>query len=763
MSLSRRDFLRASALSAAATTLGIGSIFSNTAFAGAKINKDEFMQDSKGVMWHKSVCRLCGVGCGVMLGTKDGKPVGIRGDKENTVNNGLLCVKGFYLNKMITAKNRLQYPLVRQNGKLVRATWDEALDLVASKFTEIKEKHGPDALAFYGSGQAETEETYVANKLFKGHIGTNNVEGNPRLCMASAVGGYLTSFGADEPVGSYDDIDKCDLFFIIGSNTSEAHPVLYDRIVQRKRKNRNVKVVIIDPRKTPTNKIADLHLQVIPGYDLAIVNAIAKILIDENLIDKKFIEETVTFSNGKESITFEEYKKFLQKYTPEYAAEQCGVKADQIVEAARVFGKTPRVMSMWTMGVNQRVAGVFLNNLIHNLHLLTGKLGKPGCDSFSLTGQPNACGGVREGGGLCHLLPGHRVVANEEHRKQIAKIWNVPASNIAPKPGKHTIAMFEAVSSGDIKGLFVLCTNPAQSLPNLNKYLKGMSDTFMVVADSFHPTETTEIADVVLPAAFWGEKEGVYGCTERRSQHMAKALQPAGEARWDGFILADIAKRMGYGENFDHFTSPEAVWNEYLKCTEGRDMDLTGAPYSRLKEVRGLRWPVPDVNHPGTTHRFVEGDPLFPKDKAKGRRMYFYNKPDGRATIFARPDKGPEEPTTPEYPIALTTGRIMEQWHTMTMTGQVPELVRAVPNPYVEINPEDAEEWGVSTRDKVRMTTKRGSLIVEAKVVDRPRKGTIFVPWHWPESLTNILTIDAVDPGSKEPEYKVAACKVEKV
>lgn len=763
MSLSRREFLRASALSAAATTLGIGSIFSNTAFAGIKIDENQFMEDSKGIKWHKSVCRFCGVGCGVMLGTKDGKPIGIRGDKENTINSGLLCVKGFYLNKMITAKNRLLYPMVRKNGKLTRATWDEALDLVASKFTEIKEKYGPDALAFYGSGQAETEETYVANKLFKGHIGTNNVEGNPRLCMASAVGGYVSTFGADEPVGTYDDIDKCDLFFIVGSNTSEAHPVLYDRIVIRKRKNPNVKVVIIDPRKTPTNKIADLHLQVIPGYDLAIINAIAKILIDENMIDEKFIKDSVNFSNGKEAITFDDYKKFLEKYTPEYAAKQCGVNAKDIVKAARLFGETPRVMSMWCMGVNQRVAGVFLNNLIHNLHLLTGKIGKDGCDSFSLTGQPNACGGVREGGGLCHLLPGHRLVANEQHRKEIAKIWNVPPENIAPKPGKHTVAMFDALTTGDIKGIFILCTNPAQSIPNLNKYLKGMSDSFMVVAESFHPSETTEVADVLLPAAFWGEKEGVYGCTERRSQHMAKALPTTGESRWDGFILAEIAKRMGYSENFEHFTSPEAVWTEYIKCTEGKDMDLTGAPYSRLREVRGLRWPVPDVNHPGTTHRFTEGDPYFPKDKAAGKRMYFYTKPDGKAVIFARPDKGPEEPTSSEYPIALTTGRILEQWHTMTMTGQVPELVRSSPRPYVEINPADAREWGVSTRDKVRMTTLRGSLIVEAKVVDRPRKGTIFVPWHWPESLTNILTIDAVDPGSKEPEYKVAACRVEKV
>lgn len=754
MGMNRRDFLKASALSAAAASIGVEGLF------GKSVHK---ISNNNGVEWHKSVCRFCGVGCGIMLGTKNGKAFAIRGDKKNTVNGELLCVKGFYLNKMITANNRLMTPLIKRNGKFERASWDEAMDYVAKKFKEIADQHGPDALAFYGSGQAETEETYVANKLFKGHIGTNNFEGNPRLCMASAVGGYLTSFGGDEPVGSYDDIEKTDMFLLVGSNTAEAHPVLYDRLVQRKKKNPNVKIVIIDPRKTPTNKIADLHLQITPGYDMAIMHAMAKYLIENGHTDEQFIKDTVNFSDGSNSITYDEYKKFLQKFTFEYAAKECGVNAKDIEEAAKLFGGTPRVMSMWTMGVNQRVRGVWMNNLIHNLHLLTGKLGKDGCDSFSLTGQPNACGGVREGGGLCHLLPGHRVVANQQHRKEIAEIWNVPASNIQPKPGKHTIAMFGAVASGEIKGLYVLCTNPAQSLPNLNKYRDGLENTFMVVAESFHPTETSKMADVVLPAAFWGEKEGVYGCTERRSQHMAKAIEAPGEARWDGDIIVDLAERMGYGKNFKHFKSPQDVWNEYLKCTKGRDMDLTGAPYSRLKKVRGLRWPVPSTSHPGTTHKFTKNDPLFPADKAKGRRMYFYGKPDGKAVVFARPDKGPEEPTDSEFPVALTTGRILEHWHTITMTGQVPELNRAAPQAYVEINPKDAKKWGVEDKDEVNIVTRRDSLKLPVKVWDRPKEGSIFLPWHWPEKLTNLLTTDAIDQGSKEPEYKVCACRVEKV
>ncbi|MDZ7291556.1 MAG: nitrate reductase [candidate division KSB1 bacterium] len=750
MAMTRREFIKASAASAAAASIGVDLLLSKALAA------------APAPVWHKSVCRFCGVGCGVMLGVEKGKPVALKGDKENTVNSGLLCVKAFYLHKVITAKGRLLYPMIRKNGELQRATWDEAMTMVASKFKEAIDQFGPDAVAYYGSGQATTEETYLANKLFKGHIGTNNLEGNPRLCMASAVGGYLTTFGGDEPIGSYDDIGHCDLFLLVGTNTAEAHPVVYDRIVDRKKKNPQTKVIIIDPRKTPTNKIADLHLQVIPGYDLAVMHAMARIIINEGYADEQFIKESVNFSDGTNPITYDDYKKFLEKYTPEYAAAQAGVKAEDIVQAARLFGQTKTAMSMWTMGVNQRTRGVWLNNLIHNLHLLTGKLGKPGCDSFSLTGQPNACGGVREGGGLSHLLPGHRSVENEQHRKEIAAIWNVPPEKIQSKPGKHTMAMFEAVAKGEIKALLVLCTNPAHSLPNLNKYRKGMQDTFLVVADAFHPTETTKLADVVLPVAFWGEKEGVYGCTERRSQHMTKALEPPGEARWDGEVLIDLAKRLGYGANFEHFKTPEDVWTEYIKCTKGTDMDLSGAPYSRLREVHGLRWPVPSVDHPGTTHRFVEGDPLFPKDKAAGRRMYFYKKPDGKAVIFARPDKGPEEPTDAEYPIALTTGRVLEHWHTMTMTGQIPELVRAVPKPYAEINPDDASAWGIADKSNVRIVTRRGKLELEARVIDRPRKGTIFIPWHWPEKLANLLTIDAIDPGSKEPEYKVCAAKIEK-
>ena len=753
MSLKRRDFLKTAAAAAAAASIDV-----TLPGMGNKLFADS-------LTWHKSVCRFCGTGCGVMIGKRDGKVVAVKGDKQNTINRGHLCVKGFYLHKIVYAKSRLLHPMVKKNGKFVRVSWDEALDLVARKFNEIRKKYGPDALAFYGSGQAETEETYMANKLFKGCIGTNNMEGNPRLCMASAVGGYLTSFGLDEPAGTYQDIEKAELFLLVGTNTAECHPILFERIVRRKSANPNVKIIMIDPRKTPTDQIADLHLFPKPGYDLAILHAMAKVLIDEGYIDKDFIDKHVNFRDNKKPLTFEEYKAFLQSFTPEAASKISGVPAEDIVKAARMFGKAKTAMSMWTMGLNQRTRGVWANNLVTNLHLLTGKIGVPGSDSFSLTGQPNACGGVREGGGLCHLLPAHRLVVRKKDREEVAKVWGVPVENIKPKPGKHTVAMFDALNKGEIKGIYIMCTNPAQSLPNASKYWKGLREQFVVVAESFFPTATTDFADVVLPAAFWSEKEGVYGCTERRSQYMEKVIEPAGEARWDAFILRDLAIRMGFKKEFEKYKTAEDIWNEYISLTKGRDMDLSGAPYSRLKKVRGLTWPVPSVNHPGTYKRFTAGDPIFdklPPEKKAGRRMYFYGKPDGKAVVWARPAMGPQEPPDAEYPLALSTGRVLEHWHTGTMTRTVPELNRAVPKAYVEINPVDARKYGIKNKDQVVVETRRGKLKIEARVIDRPEPGTIFIPWHWREWMANILTIDAFDPGSKEPEYKVCAARIRK-
>ena len=755
MPLKRREFLKASAAAAAAASIGVNLIpgMDNKLFADA-------------VSWEKSVCRFCGTGCGVMIGKKGDKVVAIKSDLKNPINKGHICVKGFFLHKVIYAKTRLLYPMIKRNGKFERVSWDEALDYVARRFNEIRKTDGPDALAFYGSGQAETEETYMANKLFKGCIGTNNMEGNPRLCMASAVGGYLSSLGLDEPAGTYQDIEHAELFLLVGSNTAECHPIIFERIVRHKTKNPTVKILIIDPRKTPTDQVADIHLFPKPGWDLAVLHAMAHVIIKEGYADLDFIKNHVNFkSNDGKDITFEAYQQFLEDYTPEKAEAISGVPAGDIIKAARMFGQAKTAMSMWTMGINQRTRGVWANNLIHNLHLLTGKIGVPGSDPFSLTGQPNACGGVREGGGLCHLLPGHRKVTNPKHREEVAKVWGVPVGNIQPKPGKHTIAMFEALNEGKIKGIYIMCTNPAQSLPYAQKFWKGLKEQFVVLAESFYPTATSDFADVLLPAAFWAEKEGVYGCTERRSQYMPQVLQPMGEARWDAWILRDLAMRMGFKKEFEKYRTAEDIWNEYISLTKGRDMDLSGATYARLKKERGLVWPVPSETHPGTYKRYTQGDPFFdelPEEKKKGRRMYFYGKPDGKAVVWARPAKPPAEPTDKDFPYALTTGRVLEHWHTGTMTRAVLELARAVPRAYVEIHPQDARKLGIANRDTVVVETRRGKLEIEARVIDRPEPGTLFIPWHWKEWLANLLTIDAFDPGSKEPEYKVAAARIYK-
>ena len=758
MEFSRRNFLKTCAISAAMMTVGCTSQTKTIQVdppepapsAPKQIDVDQ---------WVKSVCRYCGTGCGVLIGVKDGKVAAVKGDPDNEGNKGLLCAKGYYLPQVITHSERVTKPLIRKNGKLEPCTWDEAMELVTAKFKESIANNGPDSVAFYGSGQQLAEEGYVANKLFKGAIGTNNIDGNPRLCMASAVGGFTTTFGADEPMGCLEDFEHANVFFIIGSNIAEAHPVLFGRLTDKKKKDPDTKIIIADPRRHRSHEIADISLQFVPGTDMALLHAMAYVIIEEGMADEEFIAKHTSFSNGKEAITFEAYKEFLKEFTPEKAEKVTGLPAAQIQEVARLFGeKGKNTMSMWTMGINQRVAGVWANNLIHNLHLLTGKICKPGSTPFSLTGQPSACGSVRETGALSHLLPGHRVIANEKHRKEVAELWGVPADRISPQAGLHTMELFKACGDGRVKCLYVMCTNPAHSLPNVNAYQEGFEKVFLVVAEAFHPTATTKYADVVLPAAFWCEKEGVYGNTDRRTQHLAKAINPPGEAKPDLDILLDLARRLGYGELFP-FKTPEDVWNEYLKCTTGTHMEL--ATYPALREAHGIQWPVKDhQGNKGALRRYVA-----PEDPYVKEGIDFYAAKDHKAVIFARPYLGPAEVVDEEYPYYLTTGRILEHWHTLTMTGKCPTLMRAVPKQYVELNPQDAAELGIKEGDTVRLVSRRGKVEIPVKVgkPGEPRPGLLFALWFEPDPLVNAVTIDAVDAASKEPEFKICAVKIEKV
>lgn len=754
MKLTRRDFVIATAISAGLAAAGCTRkpVPAQKPEAAAPVPED--------LTWYKTVCRYCGVGCGVMAGVKDGKLAAVKGDDQNPVNRGLLCVKAYYLHKMQNAPDRIRKPLVRRDGQLVDATWDEALDLVGTTLSQIRDEFGPDALAYYGSGQALAEEAYVANKLFKGCIGTNNIEGNPRTCMASAVAGYVTTFGKDEPMGSFDDIEQCDTFFLIGTNTAECHPVVYSRITDHKQARAGVKIIIADPRRHRVHDIADLVLTFRPGTDMALLHAMAHVIVQERLADEAFIAAHVNCNDGTDPMTWEQYKSFLAQWTPEKAAGITGLNADDIRTAARWLGeKGKEATTMWCMGINQRVVGTFANNLIHNLHLITGKISRPGSGPFSLTGQPSACGSVREVGALSHLLPGHRMVANEKHRAEVTAIWGVAPEKIQPKPGLHMMDMFQGTVDGRVKGMIVACTNPGHSLPNVNHYRAGMEQAFLVVLDCFH-NRTTELADVVLPAALWVEKEGIYGNSDRRTQHLAKAIDPPADARPDLWILLEIAKRMGYGPLFEHYTNNAAVWEEYRQLTRG-GMDM--APYERYTKERGLRWPVKDDSSTGTLIRFAHPwDPYVTAEE----KVKFYGKPDGKAVVFARPYQGPQEDVDAEYPFYLSTGRVLEHWHTITMTGRCEELVRAVPDFYCELHPDDAASLGIRTGDTVRITSRRGSIAVPARVGGRgePQKGMVFTIWHEPElaRLSNIVTNDAVDPTSKQPEYKVCAVKVEK-
>lgn len=752
MRLNRRELLESAAAASA-----LGFIGQRTGWA------DSLAAAGGGTRWVKSVCRYCGTGCGLYIGVQGGRVTAVKGDEDNH-NGGLLCLKGFLLPQIMDAPTRLTHSLVRKDGKLVRASWEEAMELVAGRFRRAIDAHGPDAVAFYGSGQGLTEETYVANKLFKAGIRTNNVEGNPRLCMASAVGGYVTTYGKDEPMGCYEDIDQADVFFLIGSNTAECHPILFHRIVRRKEADPTVKVIVADPRRTPTARIADLHLTFTPGTDLAILNAMAHVLVAEGMVDEGFIQAQLVFGEGKEAgaESWGEYKAFLADYTPQRAAEISGARAEDIVQAARWFGQKGRTaMSMWTMGLNQRTKGVWANNLVHNLHLITGKIGVPGSTPLSLTGQPNACGGVRDGGGLSHLLPYGRLVANAEHRQQMERLWKVPEGTLAAKPGLPTVDLFRAVEAGDVKCLYIMCTNPGQSMPNVDRYRAAMGgDAFVVVAESFHPTRTSELADVVLPAALWAEKEGVYGCTERRYQLLEQAVEPAGEARPDWEILADLGRRLGYGELLK-FSSPADIWEEILAVCKGTPYDFNGATRERLRREHGLLWPIPTPDHPGTKRRYVRGeDPFVPADHPQ--RMHFYGRPDGKAVVWLRPHQEPAEAVDADYPVCYTTGRVIEHWHTGTMTGQVKELRHASYEAAAEISPADAKRWGVKTGDRLRLTSRRGELVLPAKVSEGAGENLVFVHMHDPERLCNRLTIDAVDPGSKQPEFKIAAVKVAK-
>jgi len=742
-----------------------------------------------GLTWSKAPCRFCGTGCGVEVGIQNGKVVAVRGDELSPVNKGLLCAKGYHLPGFLYGADRLTHPLKRNaNGSgFSKISWEEALDTIAKKYKEILEKDGPDAVAIYGSGQWTVFDGYVASKWFRGGLKSNNIEPNARLCMASAVAGFMTQFQSDEPMGCYEDFEYGDTFVMWGNNMAECHPVLFSRILENKRKNPGVQIIDLATRWTQTSDYADLYVQFVPGSDLALANGILHLLVKQGKVHRAFVEQNVIFKRGIEDLekigygcfkeqaekypfkdepkdsSYDELVTFLADYTPAKVSAITGIPENKIQLLADFYGDPNRnVVSLWCMGVNQHYRGTWMNNLITNLHLLTGKISRPGNNPFSLTGQPSACGTVREVGTLFDRLPADMVVTNPEHRAKTEKIWNLPEGTIPAKPGLHTVDMFRALTRGDIKAIWIQTTNPWVSLPNVTRFARKPNDGKFIVVSDIYPTPTTEVADIILPSAAWVEREGIFGNTERRTQHWAKAANPPGEAREDAWQVIQVAKRMGMGNLFpwpeDNWHKP--MYEEYRQFTLGVGKDL--ASYEQLLASRGMLWPVVDGHE--TKYRYAAGFDPYVKKK-EGVHFYKAKGYGEKAAFFIRPYHPPAEVPDEEFPLWLCTGRVLEHWHTGSMTRRVKQLHQAVSEAYVEINPADAAKLGVKANEVVRVKSRRGTVELKAVVNGRakPPQGSVFIPFFDEKRIANILTLDSMCNISKEPDYKKCAVRVEKV
>jgi ferredoxin-nitrate reductase len=693
----------------------------------------------------ESICPYCGVGCRLDFEGTAGGPLKIRGVLDAPANLGRICAKGALLGPTIDTDDRLTQPLLRTNrpGKFRPATLDAAVGHVARKFREIIDRHGPDAVAFYGSGQLDTETAYLACKLFKGTLFTNNTDSNSRLCMASTVAGYRTSLGSDGPPGCYEDVDLADVIFILGSNTAEAHPVLFDRIRDAKRVNPALTIVVADPRRTLTARDADVHLAVRPGGDIALLNAIGRLLLDAGSFDGDFI---VAHTVGARA-----YAAFLRSQDLDSLCSAAGLPREQLEAVARRIGAAKGFLSFYCMGLNQSSVGTWKNNSVINLHLLTGQIGKPGAGPFSLTGQPNAMGG-REAGLLAQQLPGYRTVDDATHRAEVERYWGRPAGSIRPQPGLSAVEMFRSLESGKLKAIWIAGTNPLVSLPDLHQARRALARAeLVVVQDTYHPTETTQQAHVLLPVAQWGEKEWTSTSSERLVSWSPRLFNPPGEAVPDWQLLCRFARAYGL-PGFD-FADASEVWEEFRGLTTGRPCDMTGITARRLRADRHVYWPCQSDDDPGQQRRYLDG--IFPT-------------PDGRARFLPRDHRPPREGTDHEFPFVLTTGRLYTHWHTLTRTAKCDKLVLREPGPYVELHPADAVRLGVGEGELVQLSSRRGTIQLPARLSDSAAPGTVFVPFHWGDlfaqaNAANYLTISATDTLSKQPELKFCAVALEKV
>ncbi|MGV0056290.1 nitrate reductase catalytic subunit NapA [Stutzerimonas stutzeri] len=831
MSLTRRQFAKANAAAIAASVAGMP-----IATSASNLVTDP---QATALKWHKAPCRFCGTGCGVMVATSGDRVVATHGDVKAEVNRGINCVKGYFLSKIMYGADRLTEPLLRmkdgkydKQGEFQPVSWEQAFDIMEEKYKAALRDHGPTAVGMFGSGQWTVWEGYAASKLMKAGFRSNNLDPNARHCMASAAVGFMRTFGMDEPMGCYDDIEAADAFVLWGSNMAEMHPVLWTRVTDRRLSAPHVKVAVMSTFEHRSFDLADIPMVFTPQTDLVILNYIANHIIESGAVNQDFIKNHTKFAKGNTNIgyglrttdaremkaenaaaaggwtdiSFEDYAEFLKPYTLERAARESGVPAERLKMLAELYAdpKT-KVMSFWTMGFNQHTRGVWANNMIYNIHLLTGKISEPGNSPFSLTGQPSACGTAREVGTFSHRLPADMVVTNPKHRAVTEKIWKLPEGTIPEKPGFHAVQQSRELKDGNLKVYWTQATNNMQAGPNImQEVLPGWRnpETFVIVSDVY-PTVSAQAADLILPAAMWVEKEGAYGNAERRTHLWHQLVSPPGKARSDLWQLMEFSKRFtteevwpaellaktpdlkgktlfevlfknGQVDNFpvsdiqegyrnqeseDYgFYVQKGLFEEYAQFGRGHGHDL--ADFDRYHQERGLRWPVVDGKE--TLWRYREGhDPYV----EKGSGVQFYGYPDKKAIIFALPYEAPAEMPDEEYPFWLSTGRVLEHWHTGSMTQRVDELHQAVPDALVYMHPDDARDLKARRGSVVKVISRRGEMQarIETRGRNKPPKGLIFVPFFDANKLINKVTLDATDPISKQTDFKKCAVKIEVV
>ena len=731
----------------------------------------------------KSTCPYCGVGCGVIIESHGPQITGVRGDPTHPANFGRLCTKGSTLHltasSPITLQTRLLQPLRRaqRSDAPQPLLWDAALGLATEKFADTIQRHGPNAVGFYVSGQLLTEDYYVFNKLAKGLIGTNNIDSNSRLCMSSAVAGYKATLGADAPPACYDDVNHAQCLFIVGSNAAWAHPILFRRIEDARAANPGMKVIVADPRRTDTAGMADLFLPIQPGSDVMLFHGMLHLMLWEGWTDAEYIAAHTT--------GFDELKALVREATPERVAQVCGISVADLTTAAKWFATSKATLSLYCQGLNQSSSGTAKNAALINLHLATAQIGKPGAGPFSLTGQPNAMGG-REVGGMANLLSAHRDLANPQHRAEVAALWGV--ADVPSQPGKTAVEMFQAAADGEIKALWIACTNPAQSMPDQATVRRALQRAeFVVVQEAFATAETCAYADLLLPATTWGEKTGTVTNSERRISRVRTAVPAPGEARHDWAIAVQFAHQLearlrpGQPTLFPYTTDhadqgAQAVWNEHRESTRGRDLDITGLSWTLLESAGPQQWPCPaNLTDSGNDDNSATTLPTRTRDIGKAR-LYedgIFPTADGRARFAAHAWQPTAEQRESRYPFSLTTGRLRDQWHGMTRTGTLGRLFGHVAEPCVQLHPHDMERRKLKNGDLVHVTSKRGSIVVPVQADATVGLSQAFMAMHWGSEFlsgcsstgerlagVNALTTSAFCPTSKQPELKHAAVKV---